>query len=95
VINMSTIKPIDADAVIAAANRCGAVVTAEEHSIIGGLGGAVAEILSESAPVALVRVGVKDAFGTSGDQEGLLKHYGIAAENIAGAVREVVKKKKR
>ncbi len=94
VINMSTIKPIDADAVITAAKRCGAVVTAEEHSIIGGLGGAVAEVLSEYAPVPLVRVGVKDAFGTSGDQEGLLKHYGISAENIADSVKEVIRKKK-
>jgi transketolase len=95
VINMSTIKPIDADSVIAAANRCGALVTAEEHSIIGGLGGAVAEVLSEYAPVPLVRVGVKDAFGTSGDQEGLLKHYGVSAEHIASSVREVIEKKKR
>ncbi len=93
VINMSTIKPIDAEAVIAAARRCGAIVTAEEHSIIGGLGGAVAEVLAEAAPVPLVRVGVKDAFGTSGDYEGLLRHYGISAENIVGAVKEVLKKK--
>ncbi len=93
VINMSTIKPIDAEAVIAAARCCGAIVTAEEHSIIGGLGGAVAEVLAESAPVPLVRVGVKDAFGTSGDCEGLLRHYGISAENIVGAVKEVLKKK--
>ncbi len=95
VINMSTIKPIDADAVIAAAKRCGAIVTAEEHSIIGGLGGAVAEVLAESAPVPMVRIGVKDPFGTSGDQEGLLKHYGMSAEDIATAVKEVIKKKKR
>ncbi len=94
VINMSTIKPIDAEAVIAAARRCGAIVTAEEHSIIGGLGGAVAEVLAESAPVPLVRVGIRDAFGTSGDYEGLLKHYGISADNIAASVREVIKKKK-
>jgi transketolase len=94
VINMSTIKPIDADAVIAAAKQCGAIVTAEEHSIIGGLGGAVAEVLAESLPVPLVRVGVKDTFGTSGDQEGLLKHYGMSAENIATAVKDVMKKKK-
>ena len=93
VINMSTIKPLDVEAVIAAAKRCGAVVTAEEHSIIGGLGGAVAEVLAEAAPVPLVRVGVKDAFGTSGDQDGLLKHYGISAENIAAAVKDVLKKK--
>ncbi len=93
VINMSTIKPIDAEVIIAAAKRCGAVVTAEEHSVIGGLGGAVAEVLSDSAPVPLVRVGVKDAFGTSGDHEGLLKHYGMSAEHIAAAVKEVMRKK--
>ena len=74
VINLSTIKPLDADAVIAAAKRCGAIVTAEEHSIIGGLGGAVAEALAESAPVPMVRIGVKDAFGNSGGGEGHLKH---------------------
>jgi transketolase len=94
VINMATIKPIDADAIISAAKRCGAIVTAEEHSIIGGLGGAVAEVLSESAPAPLVRVGVKDTFGTSGDQEGLLKHYGMSAIDIAAAVKEVIKKKR-
>lgn len=94
VINMSTIKPLDADAVIAAAKRCGAVVTAEEHSIIGGLGGAVAEALAESAPVPLVRIGVKDIFGTSGDGEGLLKHYGLSAADIAAAVKETIKKKR-
>jgi transketolase len=94
VINMSTIKPIDADTIIAAAKQCGAIVSAEEHSIIGGLGGAVAEVLAESAPVPLVRIGVKDAFGTSGDQEGLLKHYGMSANDIAIAVKEAVRKKK-
>jgi transketolase len=94
VINMSTIKPIDADTIIAAAKQCGAIVTAEEHSIIGGLGGAVAEVLAESAPVPLVRIGVKDTFGTSGDQEGLLKHYGMSANDIAIAVKEAVRKKK-
>ena len=94
VINMSTIKPLDAGAVSAAAKRCGAIVTAEEHSIIGGLGGAVAEMLAESQPVPLVRIGVKDTFGTSGDQEGLLKHYGLSANDIATAVKEVIKKKR-
>jgi transketolase len=94
VINMSTIKPLDTEAITAAAKRCGAIVTAEEHSIIGGLGGAVAEVLAESAPVPMVRIGVKDAFGTSGDQEGLLKHYGMSADDIATAVREVIRKKK-
>jgi len=94
VINMSTIKPLDTEAIAAAAKRCGAIVTAEEHSIIGGLGGAVAEALAESTPVPMVRIGVKDAFGTSGDQEGLLKHYGMSADDIASAVRAVIKKKR-
>lgn len=93
VINMSTIKPLDADALRAAAKRCGAVVTAEEHSIIGGLGGAVAEVLAESMPVPLVRVGVKDLFGTSGESDGLLKHYGLSADDIVTAVKEVIRKK--
>ena len=94
VINMSTIKPIDAEAIIAASKRCGAIVTAEEHSIIGGLGGAVAEVLAESAPAPLVRIGTKDQFGTSGDPDGLLKHYKLLAGDIAAAVKEVIKKKR-
>jgi transketolase len=94
VINMASIKPLDRDAVVAAARQCGAVVTAEEHSIIGGLGGAVAEALAEEAPVPMVRVGMKDVFGTSGTGEGLLKHYGLSAADIAAAVKEVIKKKK-
>jgi transketolase len=95
VINMSTIKPLDTDAITVAANRCGAIVTAEEHSIIGGLGGAVAEVLCESAPVPMARIGVKDTFGSSGDQEGLMKQYGLSAGDIVTAVKEVIKKKKR
>ena len=94
VINMSTIKPIDVDAVVSAAKHSGAIVTAEEHSIIGGLGGAVAEVLSESFPVPMARIGVKDTFGTSGDQEGLLRHYGMSADDIAAAVKQVIKKKR-
>ncbi len=94
VINMSTIKPLDTDAVLSAAKRCGALVTAEEHSIIGGLGGAVAEALAESMPVPMLRIGVRDSFGTSGDQEGLLRHYGLSEVNIASAVKEVIKKKR-
>lgn len=94
VINMSTIKPLDAGAVLAAAKRCGAIVTAEEHSIIGGLGGAVAEVLAESTPAPMVRIGVKDTFGTSGDCDGLLKQFGLSAGDIAAAVKEVIKKKR-
>jgi len=91
---MATIKPLDAAAVIAAAERCGAIVTAEEHSIIGGLGGAVAEVLSESRPVPLVRVGIKDTFGTSGESEGLLKHYGLSPEDLCVAAKEAIRKKR-
>lgn len=94
VINMSTIKPLDVEAVVAASRRCGAIVTAEEHSIIGGLGGAVAEALSEAAPAPLVRVGIKDKFGTSGDFDGLMKHYELSAEFIVAAVKEAIKKKR-
>ncbi len=94
VINMSTIKPLDAEAVIAAAKKSGAIVTAEEHSIIGGLGSAVAEVLAESAPAPLVRIGVRDSFGTSGDSDGLLKHYKLSAVDIVAAVKEAIKKKR-
>jgi len=94
VINMSTIKPLDAAAVAEAARYSGAIVTAEEHSIIGGLGGAVAEALAEAAPVPMVRVGVQDVFGTSGDHAGLLKHYGLSAADIAAAVKKAVKLKR-
>lgn len=94
VINMSTLKPLDSPAVVAAAKRCGAVVTAEEHSVLGGLGGAVAEVLGEEHPVPMVRVGVRDTFGTSGDPDGLLAHYGLSAGDIAAAVKEAIRKKR-
>jgi transketolase len=70
------------------------VVTAEEHSIIGGLGSAVAEVLAESAPAPLVRVGVKDQFGTSGEPDGLLAHYKLSAADLVAAVKEAIKKKR-
>ncbi len=93
VMNMSTIKPLDAEAVRAAAARCGAVVTAEEHSVIGGLGSAVAEVLAESAAAPLVRIGVRDQFGTSGEPDGLLKHFGLSAADIRDGVKEAIRKK--
>ncbi|MFA5074135.1 MAG: transketolase family protein [Nitrospirota bacterium] len=95
VINMPTIKPLDAETVLAAARRCGAIVTAEEHSIIGGLGGAVAEVLAEGQPVPLMRIGIQDKFGTSGDQEGLLSYYNMTVDDIMKAVKSVIKKKKQ
>lgn len=93
VLDMHTIKPLDIEAVVAAAKETGAVVTAEEHSIIGGLGGAVAEILVENQPVPMVRVGVKDVFGESGKPAELLEHFGLTAAGIVDAVRGVIKRK--
>lgn len=93
VINMATIKPLDIGAVVRAAKTCGAVVTAEEHNIIGGLGSAVAEALGEFYPVPLRRVGIQDQFGQSGEPDELLAHYGMTAEHIAMAAREAVARK--
>lgn len=93
VINMSTIKPLDKDIIIKAAKETGGVVTAEEHSIIGGLGSAVAEVLAENHPAPMKRVGIEDKFGTSGDADKLMELYGLTATNIANAAREVVKRK--
>jgi transketolase len=95
VINMSTIKPIDEETILLAAKNSWAIVTAEEHSIIGGLGGAVSEILSEKYPVPVKRIGLRDCFGCSGDPEGLLKLYGLTEEDIIKAVKEVVNKKSK
>lgn len=93
VINVSTVKPIDAATVVAAAQATGAVVTAEEHSIIGGLGSAVAEVLAENYPVPLERVGVQDTFGESGKPQELLEKYGLTAAKIREAVHKVLKRK--
>jgi len=93
VINMSSIKPIDADAVIAAARETGAIVTAEEHTRIGGLGAAVAEVAVQSAPVPMEFVGTQDTFGESGKPALLLEKYGLTAETIAAAAMRVVARK--
>jgi transketolase len=87
VINMSTIKPLDGESLLAAARKSKLIVTAEEHSIIGGLGGAVSEFLSENNPVRILRIGTKDIFGRSGSPEELLEAYGLTADEIAGAIR--------
>ncbi|MEW6183203.1 MAG: transketolase family protein [Bacillota bacterium] len=94
VIDVHTIKPIDVSAVIQAARETGAVVTAEEHSIIGGLGSAVAEILAENYPVPLRRVGVEDTFGESGKPAELLAKYGLTPANIALSVKKAIKRKR-
>lgn len=95
VINIHTIKPIDVEAVISSAKKTGAVITCEEHNVIGGLGSAVCEVLSENCPVIVKRVGVMDTFGESGKPAELLKEYGLTAGNVASAVREVVGIKRR
>lgn len=93
VINMPTIKPIDEEAIVAAAQKTGAIVTCEEHNIVGGLGSAVAEVLAEKAPARLVRVGVKDTFGESGKPADLLKKYGLTAADIAEAAKKAIQAK--
>ncbi len=87
VINIHTIKPIDKELLVKAAKETGAIVTAEEHSIIGGLGGAVCEALSEEYPVPVIRLGVNDTFGKSGPALELLKIYGLDAENIVAKAK--------
>ncbi len=94
VINIHTIKPLDTEMILDAARDTGAIVTAEEHSIIGGLGSAVAEALCEGCPVPMLRVGVKDTFGRSGKVQPLLEKYGLTAADIVENVKKVIKMKK-
>ena len=94
VINIHTIKPLDTELLCEAAKRSGAIVTAEEHSVIGGLGAAVCEALAECCPVPVLRVGVEDQFGRSGKVPELLEIYGLTAENIAAKARLAVSLKK-
>lgn len=94
VLDVATIKPLDVETITASARKTGAVVTCEEHSIIGGLGSAVAEALSEHAPVPLIRIGVRDVFGTSGEPAELMAHFGLTATDIARAAEEAVKKRR-
>ena len=94
VINISTIKPLDAETVLKSVGKTGCAVTAEEHSIIGGLGSAVTEVVSESCPVPVVRVGTKDTFGESGKAELLMKKYGLTAEDIVAAAKDAISKKR-
>lgn len=91
VINMHTIKPIDAELVVASAKKTGVVVTVEEHSVIGGLGSAVCDVLSEQCPTKVVKIGMNDRFGESGPAVELVHKYGLDAQGIAAKVREAVK----
>jgi len=90
VLHLPTIKPLDAPAILEAAERTGAVVTAEDHSILGGLGGAVAEVLSERRPTRMRRVGIRDSFGESAPNDALLEKYGLNARHVATACRELL-----
>lgn len=90
VVNIHTIKPLDKELVCKCAKETGAIVTAEEHSIIGGLGSAVAEAVTECCPVPVIKVGVNDVFGHSGPAVDLLKEFGLSAENIAVNARKAV-----
>ncbi len=95
VVNLHTIKPLDESLLLRLARESGAVVTGEEHSIIGGLGGAVAELLSAEYPVPVRRVGVKDTFGESGRPDLLLEKYGLTSRQLFLAAREVLQKKEQ
>ena len=90
VINASSIKPLDVETIVASAAKTGAVVTAEEHQIVGGLGSAVCEVLSERHPTRVVRVGVDDRFGQSGNANALLSHYGLDADGLVAAANQVL-----
>ncbi|MBE6974218.1 MAG: transketolase family protein [Ruminococcaceae bacterium] len=91
VINMATIKPLDEELVLEAAKKCGKVITCEEHSVIGGLGEAVAAVLSEKCPTVLRRIGVNDEFGHSGPAVALLKQFGLSSEHIVEVAKELCK----
>ena len=94
VLNVVTIKPIDVDAVVSLAKTTGAIVTVEEHQIIGGLGGAVAEVLAQNFPVPQEFIGVQNKFGQSGTQEELLEHYGMGEAHILETAKKVISRKK-
>ena len=88
VINMATIKPLDEELVLAAAQKCGKIITCEEHSVIGGLGEAVCSVLSEKLPTPVKRIGVDDVFGYSGPADALLQEFGLSAEHIVEVAKE-------
>ncbi len=94
VVNIHTIKPIDREIIKNAAEKTGAIVTAEEHNIYGGLGSAVAEVLCEECPVPMLRIGTKDVFGKSGKPAELFEEYGLTAKDIAESVKKAISMKK-
>ncbi len=95
VIDMFTIKPVENSYILKAARDTGFIVTTEEHNIYGGLGSAVAEVLGESLPTPIRRIGVRDTFGESGEHDQLLSKYGLKADNIVRTIKELIKENKR
>lgn len=93
VINMATVKPIDREAIVKAAKDCGAIVTAEEHQITGGLGGAVAEVLTQEYPAPVEFVGVKDSFGGSGKPDELMEYFGLTSKDVKAAIKRAIARK--
>jgi transketolase len=93
VVNLHTIKPIDRESIVELAKKTGAIVTAEEHQIAGGMGSAVAEVLAEEHPVPMEFIGIRDSFGQSGTPEELVKHYKLDKESIMTAVHDVLRRK--
>jgi len=93
VVNVASVKPLDEETILRVAAQAKAVVTAEEHNIIGGLGSAIAEVLGEKMPTPMVRVGLRDTFGESGQPQELLEKYGLTAADLVKAVNQVLKKK--
>ncbi|ALP88689.1 MULTISPECIES: transketolase family protein [Clostridium] len=94
IINIHTIKPIDCELLVKAAKETGAIVTAEEHSIVGGLGSAVSEVVTEEFPVPVVKVGIKDTFGESGKPDQLLEKYGLTVESIVNSAKRAISLKR-
>ena len=95
VINLSTVKPLDVATVDRAARETGGIVTAEEHTIVHGIGSAIATVIAANKPVPMGFVGVQDVFGESGEAEELLRKYGLTAEKVVDAARDVMKRRGR
>ena len=93
VMNLSTIKPIDSETIVALAKETGAIITVEEHQVMGGMGSAVAEVLAQGSPVPVEFIGIQDKFGQSGTPEELIEHYGMGKDAIKEAVKKVMKRK--
>ena len=90
VVDVMTVKPLDADTVVASVAKTGAAVSCEEHSIIGGLGSAIAEVLVEQQPAPMQRIGVRDVFGTSGAPDELMEHFELTSGHIAAAAQVAI-----